>query len=47
MPTYDLIVEVYMPNLENLKSKPSKCCAGIANATIPSPRKSAGICLVS
>jgi len=34
-----------MPNLENLK--PSSYCGGIANATIPSLRKSADICLVS
>jgi len=43
MPTYDLIVEAYMPNLENLqKAKPSSYCVGIGNATIPSPHKSAG-----
>jgi hypothetical protein len=47
MPTYALIVEAYMPNLDNLKSKPSSYCGGIANATIPSPYKSEGICLVS
>ena len=47
MPTYDLIVEAYMPNLDNLKKQAKLICGGIANATIPSPHKSEGICLVS
>jgi hypothetical protein len=47
MPTYDLIVEAYMPNLENLKKQANLILRGIANATMPSPHKSAGICLVS
>ena len=46
MPTYDLVVEAYMPNLENLKKQANSYCGGIANTSIPSPPKSASICLV-
>ncbi len=48
MPTYDVIVEAHMPNLENLKKQAKLILRWHRERhTIPSPHKSAGICLVS
>jgi hypothetical protein len=35
MPTYDLIVEAYMPNLENLKKQASSYCGGTSERRYP------------
>ena len=47
MPTYDLIVEAYMPNLENLKKQAKLILRWHPERHYPVASQSAGYCLVS
>ena len=47
MPTYDLIVEAYMPNLENRKKQAKLILRWHHERPYPVAAQSAGICLVS